>query len=213
MILYLLVPALVLGDVEIGNTTEEEGAGRWGMNLTFSPSSSNHSWSQPKNVTWSLQEDRRTGADGELRGNMTSGVVTEDQESFQDEENLISGQHCHRDLLLEHSSLLCGGGFHAEMLELSPDDWCVLENVIRPYSDLTLCLENLSHVVGCFFPNSDTQDFFLHIHSMYFQNCQQVEEQLLADAPHGVVVALTLVPVSLIPILVYVVVWKSKAAT
>lgn len=211
MILYLLVPALVLGDVAIGNRTEEE-SGQFRMNLTFGLSTDNHSWSKPDNVTLSLYEEERARVEEELQSNTTLGVVTEDQESFQDEEDLFPGLHCQPGLLLEMGNPYCGEHFHTEMLKLSADDWCVLENVIRPYNDLTICLEKLCSVIGCFFPNPETQDFFLHIHSVYFQNCRQ-DEQLLEDAPHGVVVALTLIPVSLIPILVYIVVWKSKAAT
>lgn len=72
-----------------------------------------------------------------------------------------------------------------------------------------MCLENLSNMVGCYYPNPHIQDFFLQIHLEYFQNCSK-DELLLVDAPHGLVVALTLIPVSLIPGLVYLVVWKNK---
>lgn len=74
---------------------------------------------------------------------------------------------------------------------------------------MTKCLEELSQMVGCFYPNADIQDFFLHIHSLYFQNCSN-KELLLLDAPDGLVIALTLIPVSLIPVLVYLVVFKNK---
>lgn len=72
-----------------------------------------------------------------------------------------------------------------------------------------MCLERLSHFVDCYYPNPDIEDFFLHVHSLYFHNCSK-EELLLVDAPDGLVIALTLIPVSLIPVLVYLVVWKSK---
>lgn len=75
---------------------------------------------------------------------------------------------------------------------------------------MALCLEFLSHQVSCYYPNPDIQGFFVYMHSLYFRNCTVEEEVLLEDAPHELVVALTLVPVSLIPILVYLVVWKSK---
>uniref|UniRef100_A0A7N8XDQ6 Si:ch73-334d15.2 n=1 Tax=Mastacembelus armatus TaxID=205130 RepID=A0A7N8XDQ6_9TELE len=78
-----------------------------------------------------------------------------------------------------------------------------------PYNDLTVCLETASHLVNCYYPNPDIQDFFLYIHSKYFHNCTK-KEFLLEDAPHGLVITLTLIPVSLIPMLVYLVIWKSK---
>ncbi|KAF0025868.1 hypothetical protein F2P81_022749 [Scophthalmus maximus] len=79
----------------------------------------------------------------------------------------------------------------------------------RPYNDMTFCLESASSSLGCYYPNPDTQDFFFFIHSHYFQNCTK-EELVFEDAPHWVVMVLTLIPVSLIPVLVYLVVWKSK---
>lgn len=79
----------------------------------------------------------------------------------------------------------------------------------RPYNNMTLCLERLSRLIGCHYPNPDIEDFFLHVHSLYFHSCSK-EELLLVDPPSGLVIALTLIPVSLIPILVYLVVWKSK---
>ena len=79
----------------------------------------------------------------------------------------------------------------------------------RPYNNMTLCMEMLSGLLGCYYPNPGVQDFFLHIHSQYFSDCSE-EELQLSDAPHSVVVVLTLLPVSLIPIPVFLVVWKSK---
>lgn len=74
---------------------------------------------------------------------------------------------------------------------------------------MTDCLEEVSQMVGCYYPHPRIQDFFLEIHSRYFYNCTK-EEAHMMDAPHGVVLVLTLIPVSIIPILVYLVVWKSK---
>lgn len=76
----------------------------------------------------------------------------------------------------------------------------------RPYSDLTYCLEELCHNLMCFFPNPDVQDFFINIHSLYFHNC--TEEH--TDAPEWLSLTLTFILVSLIPVLVYLVVCRSK---
>lgn len=75
---------------------------------------------------------------------------------------------------------------------------------------MTLCLEELSNVFGCFFPNSQIQDFFFSIHAKYFGNCTKEEDQDIIDPPEEILVTLILVPVSLIPILVYMVVRSSK---
>uniref|UniRef100_A0A3Q3K6X3 Uncharacterized protein n=1 Tax=Monopterus albus TaxID=43700 RepID=A0A3Q3K6X3_MONAL len=128
-------------------------------------------------------------------------------ESFQDQETNYSGIRCNEYMQVEFSRSICGTHFSKKMMEVSTENWCDLENIIKPYHELTLCLEQLSVLAGCYYPNSNIQDFFLVIHSHYFQNCTE-ELLLLEDAPHSLVITLTLISVSLIPILVYVVVWK-----
>lgn len=81
----------------------------------------------------------------------------------------------------------------------------------RPYNDLTVCLETLTSLVHCYFPNPDIQDFFLHIHSIYFHNCteeEEEEEEAQAEDVTSLVVVLTIIPVSLIPVLVYLLLRK-----
>ena len=67
-------------------------------------------------------------------------------------------------------------------------------------------------MLDCFYPNLDTQEFFLNVHSLYFHNCSR-EEFYEEDAPTGLVVTLTLLPISLIPLLVYLLVWNAAAAS
>ncbi|XP_070783042.1 receptor activity-modifying protein 1 isoform X2 [Enoplosus armatus] len=207
MILYLLFTVLILGIVEsqTANMPEEEWSKVDG-NQTFSEYINENSTMKPGNVTFSFYRDVKSHIEEELQSNQTRPVITEDNENFQDQ---FPARHCQQDVLVNYSHGLCGDDFHKKMLSISPGNWCVLENIIRPYNDLTLCLEWISNLVGCYYPNPDIQDFFLHIHSSYFQSCSK-EELLLVDAPHGVVIALTVIPVSLIPVLVYLVVWKSK---
>ncbi|XP_070708425.1 receptor activity-modifying protein 3 [Pempheris klunzingeri] len=163
---------------------------------------------KPDNETFSLYREEKSQIEDELLNNQTS-VITEDDENFQDQENEFLGRRCHRDLLVQYSYGLCAANFHKEMFSVGPEKWCVLEHIIRPYNIMTMCLEMLSNSVGCYYPNPDIQDFFIQIHSDYFQNCS-MDELLPVDAPQGLVIALTLIPVSLIPALVYLVVWKSN---
>lgn len=164
-----------------------------------------------RNVTSTLYADELSEIEGELglQNNETFNLITEDDENFQDQEEFFPPKFCHEDLLVEHSHSFCGAQFHADMLTIEVQNWCDLKYIIGPYNNMTICMERLSNLVGCYYPNPNVQEFFLHIHSQYFQNCSE-EELQLADAPHGVVVALTLIPVGLIPILVFLVVWKSK---
>lgn len=75
---------------------------------------------------------------------------------------------------------------------------------------MTLCLEEVSKILGCFYPNPQIQDVFISMHEEYFHNCTKEEVQDIVDPPEEVMVTLILVPVSLIPILVYMVVRNSK---
>ncbi|TNN53682.1 Receptor activity-modifying protein 3 [Liparis tanakae] len=142
----------------------------------------------------------------ELGNNQT--FIAEDDEAFQDQDHEFPDRRCQEGALEEFSHSYCGERFHTEMEAVRLEDWCTLTEVIRPYNEMMLCVEELSSLVGCYYPNPVVQAFFLSIHSDYFHNCSQ-EEQLLPDAPQQLVVALTLVPVSIIPFLVYLVVCKS----
>ncbi|XP_071318957.1 receptor activity-modifying protein 1 [Trachinotus anak] len=208
MILYLLFPLLIIGieESQTGNVTQDE-LSKVERNQTLGVSTTYNSTMTPDNVTSSLYRDEKSLIEEKLLNNETSEIISEDNEEFQDQENLH--RHCDQTMLAQFSHVYCGAAFHKEMLAIGRENWCLLESITKPYSDLTFCLEKLSDLAGCYYPNSDTQDFFLYIHSHFFQNCTS-EELLFEDAPHGLVMALTLIPVSLIPILVYVVVWKSK---
>ncbi|XP_029312264.1 receptor activity-modifying protein 3 [Cottoperca gobio] len=209
MILYLLFSVLILSNVEsqTANMTVEKMSKVDG-NQTLREFSNNNSTMKPGHVTSILSKDEKTLIEDELENNQTSAFITEDDENFQDQENEFPGRHCFEDLL-EGYIHMCGAVFHKEMMSLNTEDWCVLENIIRPYNNMIVCLEHISPLVGCYYPNSNIQEFFHHIHSYYFHNCS-MEELSLVDAPHGLVITLTLIPVSLIPVLVYLVVWKSK---
>lgn len=207
MILYLILHVLILGNVEsqTANMTEDKSNKVEG-NQTIIEFSTNNSTMKPDNVTSSSYKDEKSLIEKELQNNQTSTVITEDDESFQDRENKIPGRNCRKDLLVEYSHSVCGADFDAEMMSISTGNWCVLEHVINPYHKMTFCLEELSVMVDCYYPNPIIQDFFLSIHSYYFHNCSNEDY----DAPQGLVMALTLIPVSIIPVLVYLVVWRSK---
>ncbi|KAM8836381.1 receptor activity-modifying protein 3 [Spinachia spinachia] len=201
MILYLLVLILLLLDgveSQTANMTKEE----------WSQIKRNYSGMiTPGNVT-SRQEYELSLIEGELQDNQTSAFVTEDDEMFQQLENAILGRDCKEKVLEELIPSICGMPFHTEMTYINPTKWCEMEYIIMPYNYMSDCLETVSHWAGCYSPNPITQDYFLSIHSQYFHNCSKKDLQFV-DAPYRLVVALTLVPISLIPVLVYLVVCKS----
>ncbi|XP_075891167.1 receptor activity-modifying protein 1 [Nelusetta ayraudi] len=210
MILHLLVLLLSLGAVELqaANMTREVL-----RNQTFTDG--NYTL-RSRNGTFNSTEDERSQLEDRIKEiirNETSDAITEDDETFQEQETMFSSvikTKCHRDQLEIYGHRWCVYPFHQAMTLISPEDWCVLENVIRPYNEMTLCLEQVSKFLGCFFPNSQIQDFFFSIHSQYFHNCTKEEDQDIIDPPEEIMVTLILVPVSLIPILIYMVVRNSK---
>lgn len=52
-------------------------------------------------------------------------------ETFQEQEIELPPRVCHQDALVNLSHGICGEDFHTQMLSISPESWCVLENIIR----------------------------------------------------------------------------------
>uniref|UniRef100_A0A3P9L8K4 Uncharacterized protein n=1 Tax=Oryzias latipes TaxID=8090 RepID=A0A3P9L8K4_ORYLA len=210
MVLYVLLVALALGSAAFqqANTTKEY-LGKVVRNQALAAFTNGNNTMKTINATSDASKEDMTIFEDQLQNNRTSTVVTEDDERFQDQEFALdfSTTRCDRTQLTHATKSFCADRFHIDMQTISADDWCVLENIIGPYNDLTLCVEMVTNLVGCYFPNADVQDLFLVIHSTYFHNCS--EERQFEDAPQSVVLALTIVPVSLIPVLVCLVIRRS----
>ncbi|XP_014841597.1 PREDICTED: receptor activity-modifying protein 3-like [Poecilia mexicana] len=204
MIAYLLLPAIILRVAMSQQVTVTNELN----NQTFSVFTHGKNTTNPDNKATSLYEDELKEIEDELEKQNTSLIITEDNEHFQDQENEMSYRNCHRGNLRELSHQYCGKTFHAEMHDIHKDDWCDLKHIARIYNKLTICVEIATSVTGCYFPNSDVQDYFFYIHSTYFHNCTEKEEPL-KDAPTSLVVALTIIEVSFILVLVCLVLWKS----
>uniref|UniRef100_A0A3B3Z6M1 Uncharacterized protein n=1 Tax=Periophthalmus magnuspinnatus TaxID=409849 RepID=A0A3B3Z6M1_9GOBI len=101
---------------------------------------------------------------------------------------------------------LCLTNFHSAM-EQSNSDWCVWANVSGLYSNLSICTEEISDCLMIPWPNALVEQKFLDIHSDYFQDCPSEE---LSDPPPAIVFALVITPICLIPVMVSLVVLKTK---
>ncbi|XP_059381096.1 receptor activity-modifying protein 2-like [Carassius carassius] len=134
-------------------------------------------------------------------------VTYEDNENFQTQDSQISYSHCHEEDL-KYNVGWCWESFNESMSELSKDNWCNMEIVIRNYNKLTECIEYECNLLECFYPNHVVEELFVRIHQQYFSSCNNEED--LPDAPAGVVLISTLLPILLIPFIVYIVVWKSS---
>uniref|UniRef100_A0A4W4FEV7 Si:ch73-334d15.2 n=1 Tax=Electrophorus electricus TaxID=8005 RepID=A0A4W4FEV7_ELEEL len=137
------------------------------------------------------------------------GSTMESHYSFQDQEQNHRYKSCNVLLLVKAIKPFCWSEFNKSMVELGWQKWCEWELVLSHYNILTMCMENGCGIAGCYYPNAIVQKMFLNVHEQYFSSCA-LEEEPLRDPPPGVLVTLTLLPISVIPILVYVVIWKSS---
>ncbi|XP_056143682.1 receptor activity-modifying protein 2 isoform X2 [Lampris incognitus] len=101
----------------------------------------------------------------------------------------------------------CVTPFKDIMTSLNNTDWCVWKNVVSAYNIFTLCTEEISECLLIPWPNPLVEQTFVEIHAMYFQDCPTEE---LSDPPPGIVFALVMTPICLIPVMVVLVVLKTK---
>lgn len=106
--------------------------------------------------------------------------------------------------LLHH---LCLHNFYTTMTSLNSTDWCTWSNVSGLYSNLSLCTEEISDCLEIPWPNPLVEQTFVDIHSEFFKDCPTEE---LSDPPPVIVFALVITPICLIPVMVGLVVLKTK---
>uniref|UniRef100_A0A8C3G3A4 Receptor (G protein-coupled) activity modifying protein 2 n=1 Tax=Cyclopterus lumpus TaxID=8103 RepID=A0A8C3G3A4_CYCLU len=106
--------------------------------------------------------------------------------------------------LLDH---LCLHKFYTTMTSLNSTDWCTWSNVSGLYSNLSLCTEEISDCLEIPWPNPLVEQTFVNIHSKFFKDCPSEE---LSDPPPVIVFALVITPICLIPVMVSLVVLKTK---
>lgn len=102
---------------------------------------------------------------------------------------------------------LCLSNFEVAMESLNSSDWCVWGNVNSLYSNLSHCTEEISDCLLIPWPNPLVEQTFVDIHSKYFKDCPTEE---LSDPPPAIIMALVITPICLIPIMVSLVVLKTK---
>ncbi|XP_074512244.1 receptor activity-modifying protein 2 isoform X2 [Sebastes fasciatus] len=103
--------------------------------------------------------------------------------------------------------LVCLPKFDDAMTSLNSSDWCSWSNVSSLYSNLSLCTEKISDCLLIPWPNTLVEQIFVDIHSTFFKDCPTEE---LSDPAPMIVFALVITPICLIPIMVSLVVLKTK---
>ncbi|XP_031168774.1 receptor activity-modifying protein 2 isoform X3 [Sander lucioperca] len=104
---------------------------------------------------------------------------------------------------------LCLLKFDEAMASLNNTDWCTWGNVSILYSNLSLCTEEISDCLVIPWPNPLVEQTFVNIHSRFFKDCPTEQ---LSDPPPVIVFALVITPICLIPVMVSLVVLKTKNA-
>ncbi|XP_023269522.1 receptor activity-modifying protein 2 isoform X2 [Seriola lalandi dorsalis] len=105
------------------------------------------------------------------------------------------------------STHLCLRNFESAMASLNSTDWCIWDNVRGLYSNLSLCTEDISDCLLIPWPNPLVEETFVNIHAEFFKDCPTEE---LSDPPPVIVFALVITPICLIPVMVSLVVLKTK---
>ncbi|XP_075894909.1 receptor activity-modifying protein 2 isoform X2 [Nelusetta ayraudi] len=101
----------------------------------------------------------------------------------------------------------CFNKFMNSMEQLNSTDHCEWRNVNGFYSNLSHCTEEISDCLLIPWPNPLVERRFVELHEKFFMDCP-IEE--LSDPPAAIILALVITPICLIPIMVGLVVLKTK---
>uniref|UniRef100_A0A8C4HQK7 Receptor (G protein-coupled) activity modifying protein 2 n=2 Tax=Dicentrarchus labrax TaxID=13489 RepID=A0A8C4HQK7_DICLA len=102
---------------------------------------------------------------------------------------------------------VCLQNFKKSMASLNNTEWCIWRNVSGLYSTLSYCTEEISDCLLIPWPNPLVEKTFVDIHAEFFKDCPTEE---LSDPPPSIIFALVITPICLIPIMVSLVVLKTK---
>ncbi|XP_017284931.1 receptor activity-modifying protein 2 isoform X2 [Kryptolebias marmoratus] len=97
--------------------------------------------------------------------------------------------------------------FKEDMAQLNNTDWCIWDKVNSLYSNLSECTEEISDCLVIPWPNPFIEETFVNIHSEFFQDCSTEE---FSDPLPPIIFALVITPIALIPVMVSLVVLKTK---
>ncbi|XP_064177659.1 receptor activity-modifying protein 1-like isoform X3 [Anguilla rostrata] len=102
---------------------------------------------------------------------------------------------------------MCFEPFNKSMSTLNPKEFCQWNSIKSPYDKFTICTEERADCLLIPWPNKLVERMFVEIHSNYFKSCPTQE---LDDPPPSIVFALVMTPICLIPVMVVLVVMKTK---
>uniref|UniRef100_A0A8C4SK14 Receptor (G protein-coupled) activity modifying protein 2 n=1 Tax=Erpetoichthys calabaricus TaxID=27687 RepID=A0A8C4SK14_ERPCA len=104
--------------------------------------------------------------------------------------------------------IACQHSFNISMYSMDKESWCTWNRINSIYNQFTVCTEDVSSCFNIHWPNKIIEAFFIEIHQEYFRDCDFFREY--KDPPQEVMLALMLTPICIIPLMVGIVVWKTK---
>ncbi|GCC38760.1 receptor activity-modifying protein 2 [Chiloscyllium punctatum] len=114
------------------------------------------------------------------------------------------------ELLFNVSYEYCGKPFEKSIQNTGQLQWCSWTAIASFYNTLTECSEIIMEYYGSYWPNEAGEKLLILMHNHYFKDCILEEVPTLSDPPENIVLGLIMVPISIIPIIVTLVVWCNK---
>ncbi|KAG9350156.1 hypothetical protein JZ751_026509 [Albula glossodonta] len=158
----------------------------------------------PGNQTWERGDVQQTQTHDDSCGNRTiEGCGNKAHcEYICRSCGLLSSNSCYNDLIKN-----CFEIFNVSMSTLNAEDFCQWNNVKSTYNNFSMCTEDRADCLLIPWPNKLVEEKFVEIHSLYFKSCPT---QQFDDPPPSIVFALVMTPICLIPVMVVLVVMKTK---
>nr|XP_023691469.1 receptor activity-modifying protein 1-like isoform X2 [Paramormyrops kingsleyae] len=101
----------------------------------------------------------------------------------------------------------CLPSFEKSLTDYNNHERCTWDTIKRSYTEFTMCTELYADSLRVPWPNQLVEDTFVWIHAKYFQDCLVTE---LYDPPPSIIFVLVMTPICLIPVMVTLVVLKTK---
>ncbi|MBZ3884255.1 Receptor activity-modifying protein 1 [Sciurus carolinensis] len=103
----------------------------------------------------------------------------------------------------------CLTRFQKDMEAVGEALWCDWGKTIRSYGELTDCTRNVAEKLGCFWPNTEVDRFFVTVHRHYFSICA-LSGRAVQDPSSGILCPFIVVPIMVTLLVTALVVWRSK---
>ncbi|KAL8175769.1 UNVERIFIED_CONTAM: hypothetical protein K2H54_007368 [Gekko kuhli] len=126
----------------------------------------------------------------------TSYLYSDEEELYEEANRANDCENAYYDQI----ALLCWPKFHATIMATAEDSRCLWETIGSTYSELTICAGLLAQSMGCPLPSPTLDAFFVSIHTEYFASCTLPIDAPDHQLPTGTIIALSALPVCLVPL-------------